>query len=250
MPFGTYTVKQVDTGDAAYRPDSSMTGLISARTTEGTPLSIQFINSRITKVKLSAEDSVAAKPIPQVTFSIYRNGMAYTTATTGAGGSVELELPFGGYSWVVASAPEGYPVGEIGAFTVENDGTVNGNTVARMAIVSVPLKAVDADGRPVKGVTFSITSAEDSVDNVVTDETGVAAFVAKCETTYNVMVESVPGGMPQAEHAHEPHNGLRRRAARYRALRNNPHHGQAHIDDHRRRHRSQGHVLHGIRRGG
>ena len=194
LPFGTYTVKQVDTGDAAYRPDSSMTGLISARTTEGTPLSIQFINSRITKVTLSAEDSVAAKPIPQVTFSIYRNGMAYTTATTGTGGSVELELPFGGYSWVVASAPAGYPVGKIGAFTVENDGTVNGNTVARMAVVSVPLKAVDSDGRPVKGVTFGITSTEDSVDNVVTDETGVAAFVAKCETTYNVMVESVPAG--------------------------------------------------------
>ena len=156
------------------------------------PVHNKLIHQKVTLTKL---DITGAVPLPGALIEVKdeRGTVIYREYTNENGKTDSIPVTPGRYTFREVYAPEGFALNEaVMTFTVEQDGTVIGDTAIRDDYSRFAIEKHDEASHPLAGVTFSLVNESgNTVMTAVTDANGLAVFEKVPFGTYRV-VETAP----------------------------------------------------------
>lgn len=156
------------------------------------PVHNKLIHQKVTLTKL---DITGAVPLPGALIEVKdeRGTVIYREYTDENGKTDSIPVTPGRYTFREVYAPEGFALNEaVMTFTVEQDGTVIGDTAIRDDYSRFAIEKHDEASHPLAGVTFSLVNESgNTVMTAVTDANGLAVFEKVPFGTYRV-VETAP----------------------------------------------------------
>ena len=152
-----------------------------------------------TKVVISKTDLTGAKPVPGAEITIYNQSgeMVFQDITKEDGTIEKTYLVPGTYTFKETKAVSGYALNtETFTFTIDENGTVSGDTAIHDDVTRYIVKKTDGAGEPLAGATFQLIEDKSGnvVDTQVSGENGHATFESIPFGTYTVKETAVPAG--------------------------------------------------------
>ena len=135
------------------------------------------ITDKPTEVTLTKTDKVSGLAVPNAVYTFYDvdNNEVGTLTTDENGTGTITKLPVGTYTYKETTAPEGYVIDPtVYEITIEEDGTITGNTELVDEPTQVILTKENEDGETLAGAEFVIYTEEgEEYGTFTTDEDGV-----------------------------------------------------------------------------
>ncbi|MBO5000908.1 MAG: hypothetical protein J6C58_08775, partial [Bacteroidaceae bacterium] len=152
-----------------------------------------------TKVVISKTDLTGAKPVPGAEITIYNQSgeMVFQDITKEDGTIEKTYLVPGTYTFKETKAVSGYALNtETFTFTIDENGTVSGDTAIYDDVTRYIVKKTDGAGESLAGATFQLIEDKSGnvVDTQVSGENGYATFESIPFGTYTVKETKVPAG--------------------------------------------------------
>ncbi len=201
-PHGEYVIRELKAPEGwEITPEAIPVSLQPSQMTEDEtmlrvllvePVHNKLIHQKVTLTKL---DITGAVPLPGALIEVKdeRGTVIYREYTDENGKTDSIPVTPGRYTFREVYAPEGFALNEaVMTFTVEQDGTVIGDTAIRDDYSRFAIEKHDEASHPLAGVTFSLVNESgNTVMTAVTDANGLAVFEKVPFGTYRV-VETAP----------------------------------------------------------
>lgn len=185
-PVGNYYIKEIATLPK-YQVNDDFRYDINNTVSDETVPTIDFAldepvknNYEYAMVKVIKTDMAGSEGLPGATLEIHdeEGNVIYRHVTDEDGGLEEVKLIPGTYTLHEIFAPNGYALSEeIVTFTVNEDGTVEGEAVMKDDVTRFSFYKIDEKGNKLSGAEFTMYDEEGNVYAVAeSDENGIVTF--------------------------------------------------------------------------